>query len=116
MKCCRCYNVNSFSTGILLELIYYWAQREKGRPRRKRRTLKKKKSRKKKQRETTEETWGRIMTKREGNGVGMKKEDQSGWFGSKCYILKTVRAEIEKQNQQKKEKLLQAEGVAKSDQ
>lgn len=77
----------------------------------KKENIKKKKSRKKKQRETTEETWGRIMTKREGNGVGMKKEDQSGWFGSKCYILKTVRAEIEKQNQQKKEKLLQAEGV-----
>lgn len=86
----------------------YWAQREKGRPRRKRRTLRKSRNT---QRETTEETWGGIITKRGGHGISMKEGDQSGWFGSKCYILKNLKAEIEKQNQQKKEKLLQMEGV-----
>lgn len=86
----------------------YRAQREKGRPRRKRKTLRKGG---KTQREATGDPRGRIITKRGGRGISMEEEDQSGWFGRKCYILKNLKAEIEKQNQQKKEKLLQMEGV-----
>ena len=52
---------------------------------------------------------GRCNYQRGGNSVWMKQEGRTPWVWSKCYVLKNLKAEIEKKNQKRQEKLLQME-------